>query len=253
MRSIFIRHADKDFKNGNSDLFKHDPGITELGVERTKIIALKLVEECGLPTRIICSPFRRTRETAMVMNSVLDHPLADIEVDVGLSEYLGNHANVELDVTIGTQIHHPPHPESFDQMRGRVHQKLQKIRQEGRGKSKELVWFITHGIIIKQIAGAFGIKTSKQVPCLTCFSFVERGSMTRAEFLLFRDFDVTNIPVIKKRSVNKKSSEKSNSNSSEKNSVKRNAWKSPIINRIDRILIPPGHTGRDDMTGRVNK
>lgn len=36
MRVIYLRHAHKDFQNGNSEYFKHDPGITEVGVERTK-------------------------------------------------------------------------------------------------------------------------------------------------------------------------------------------------------------------------
>ena len=109
MRIIYIRHADKDFSNGNSEYFKHDPGITEIGVERARKIATQLIELYGEPEQIISSPFRRARETSLTLNSMLKNPLEEIKIDSDLSEYLGNHSDVPLDVTVPTKIHNPPH------------------------------------------------------------------------------------------------------------------------------------------------
>lgn len=247
MRAIYIRHADKSYGNiNNVEYFKHDPGITEVGVERTKSIASKLIEIYGEPTLIVSSPYRRTRETALVMNSMLKKPLEEIAIDIGISEYLGNHNNVPLDVTHATLIHSPPHPETFEQMKTRVKKHARKLKKFSRG----VVWFISHGLIIKQIAALFNIKTSKQLPYLTCFSFVEKDNIVRGEFLLFRDL------------VEESDSKEENKNKiSEK--VQRNDWKEKEQKsqqreqkgKFERVFIPPDShsTGRDDISGRMNK
>lgn len=180
---IYIRHAEKEYKNSDAEFYKHDPGIKEIGVERARKIALKLIEIYGEPTKIVSSPYRRTRETAMIMNMMLKNPFEEIMIDANLSEYLGNHYHVPIDVTTATKIHNPPHPETFDEMKKRVKRFMDKNKNEN---SKEIVWVITHGIIIKQIANYIGIRTSKQFPCLTCFTVTEKSDVTRGEFLIFK-------------------------------------------------------------------
>ncbi len=184
MRKIYIRHADKSYKNMESEIFKHDPGITTLGVERSINVALKLVEEYGEPTKIVSSPFRRARETAMIMNMTLKNPFEEILIDVNLSEYLGNHNNVPLDVTTATRIHNPPHPETFDGMKKRVKRHIEKINKHS--NKKEIIWFITHGLILKQVANNISLKTTKSFPCLTCLSVIEKPDMIKGEFILFQ-------------------------------------------------------------------
>lgn len=182
MRKVYIRHADKAYKNMEAEIFKHDPGITQIGVERARNVGLQLLKEYGHPTRIVSSPYRRARETAIIMNMILPNPLEDIEVDPNLSEYLGNHNNVPLDVTTATMIHKPPHPETFEDMKKRVKKHVEKIRKD---KSGGIVWFITHGLIIKQVGSSIGLKTTKTFPCLTCLSVVETPEIIKGEFILF--------------------------------------------------------------------
>lgn len=249
MRAIYIRHADKSYGNiNNMEYFKHDPGITEVGVERAKSIAKKLIEIYGEPTQIVSSPYRRTRETSLVMNSVLKNPLEDIIIDTGISEYLGNHSNAVLDVTSATKVHSPPHPETFEHMKHRVKKHLKKIQKYSKG----VIWFISHGLIIKQLAGLLNIKTSKQLPYLTCFSFIERENVIRAEFVLFRDIVEENESEIEVVEV------KRNDNEVKKNlpEVKRNDWTTRNdVKKFERVLIPPisPSTGRDDLSGRVHR
>ena len=186
MKRIYIRHADKQYKNMDSELFKHDPGITKIGVERSKKVAEKLIEQYGEPTKIISSPFRRARETAMVMNSILKTPFEEIVIDNSISEYLGNHADSPLDVTQATKVHNPPHPETFDDMKKRVKKHIDKMYKQDHDTPKGVVWIITHGLIMKQIAGHAGIKNSKSFPCLTCLCITETAQMKKSEFLIFR-------------------------------------------------------------------
>lgn len=188
MRKIYIRHADKAYKNMESELFKHDPGITQVGVERARNVALRLIKEYGKPTKIVSSPFRRARETAMIMNMSLENPFEEIFIDPNLSEYLGNHNNVPLDVTNATKIHNPPHPETFEDMKKRVKKHVEKMRkkQNKYSKNKEIIWFITHGLILKQICNSINLKTTKTFPCLTCLSVIETNDMVKGEFILFR-------------------------------------------------------------------
>jgi broad specificity phosphatase PhoE len=261
MRAIYIRHADKSYGNiNNMEYFKHDPGITEMGVERAKCIAKKLIEIYGEPTQIVSSPYRRTRETSLVMNSVLKNPLEDIIIDIGISEYLGNHSNAVLDVTSATKVHSPPHPETFENMKNRVKKHLKKIQKYSKG----VIWFISHGLIIKQLAGLLNIKTSKQLPYLTCFSFIERENVIRAEFVLFRDIVEENeIEVVEvKRNDNEvkrnDSEVKRNDTEVKRNDteVKRNDWTTRNdVKKFERVLIPPisPSTGRDDLSGRTQR
>ena len=268
MRAIYIRHADKSYGNiNNVEYFKHDPGITEVGVERTKSIASKLIEIYGEPTLIVSSPYRRTRETALVMNSMLKKPLEEIAIDIGISEYLGNHNHVSLDVTHATLIHSPPHPETFEQMKARVKKHARKLKKFSKG----VVWFISHGLIIKQIAALFNIKTSKQLPYLTCFSFVEKDNIVRGEFLLFRDLvEETELKEENKSQITKAQEKAQETKSQEK--IQRNDWKEKEQKsqsressqsreqreqkgKFERVFIPPDShsTGRDDISGRINK
>lgn len=184
MRKIYIRHADKAYKNMESEFFKHDPGITTTGVERSINVAKRLIEEYGQPDKIVSSPFRRARETAMIMNTVLNNPLEEILIDNNLSEYLGNHNHISLDVTTATRIHNPPHPETFHEMKSRVKCHVEKMRKKT--TQKETVWFITHGLIIKQVANSINLKTTKTFPCLTSLSIVETPDMIKGEFILFQ-------------------------------------------------------------------
>ena len=184
-RRIYLRHADKEYQNGYSDFYKHDPGITECGMLRIKKIGKELVEEWGKPSRIVSSPYRRARETAQILNHCLEEPFDEIYIDVNLSEYLGNHKHTPMDVTPETKVYSPPHPENFEDLNKRI----QKHNLEARRRANELdngvIWYVTHGLIIKQLAYMIGIKLNKQFPPLTCFSISEQENRVKGEVLLF--------------------------------------------------------------------
>lgn len=249
MRVVYIRHAHKDYQNGNAEFFKFDPSITDEGVARAKIIAKHLVDLYGEPTRIISSPFRRTRETATVLGSILKNQFADIyEIDRDVGEYLGNHNGAELDVVVATRIHNPFHSESFETMKKRVKKHIEKIRKRNSQNSKEIIWVVTHGIIVKQVVSYFGIKSSKEIPYLTCFSILETEELVRAEFLLFR-----NMLEEKEGTVSFSSFPPNNSSNTSNNSFASNKRKPNYrYDKPEKNFISPQaeYTGRDDISGR---
>lgn len=166
---IYIRHAEKEYSNGNSGSFRHDPGIID-DSHKIQILATQLVEQWGTPYMIVCSPYRRARETAMKLAAALNNSVM-VKCDVKLSEYLGNHYHEPLDVTDETQQYHPPHPEHFFQMDTRVRQHNDEMRDLDH--SELVVWFVTHGIIMSRIANCVGYHLKRQIPYLSSFSVVQ--------------------------------------------------------------------------------
>lgn len=182
-RVVYIRHGDKEYNNGDSPLYKHDPGLTETGVEKSKIVANYLVDKWGAPDIIYTSPYRRTRETSITMNSALTKPV-EIISDVDLSEYLGNHNKIPLDVTRETLYYAPPHPETFSGMTTRVYSHYSRMSNLMRSRKFKLIWVVTHGLIIKQIGGFVGVKQFKKFPPLSCMSLSQDRDV-KAEIIIF--------------------------------------------------------------------
>lgn len=146
---IFIRHAEKAYQNchGDSGDHRHDPPLTDSGYIFSKDKSFNLVGLYGEPDLIVSGPYERCRKTAEAMAQGLSRKV-DIKVDPDLSEYLGNHKNDDLDVTEETLKYNPPHPETFDQFLKRVNKIYDKYCVSGR---KEIVWIITHGIILSRL------------------------------------------------------------------------------------------------------
>lgn len=169
---IYIRHADKEYKNGNSEVYKHDPGITNESMMFCQLKCDEMIIKYGIPLAIVCSPYKRTRETAIYMAQHLKMRYKIdvlLKYDIRLSEYLGNQKSDDIDVTEETKKYNPPHPESFHQMDSRVRWHNDMFRDLD--FQNEIVWFITHGLIINRISNSMGFKLPHRIPCLTSVSF----------------------------------------------------------------------------------
>ena len=153
---IYIRHAEKQYANGQSNIFKHDPSIVEESFEDIKKVVINLIKTYGYPKVIYTSPYRRTRETAWNMWNILPYK-PKIFVDSNLSEYLGNQDHI--DVTPETEIYSPPPPETFYNFKERV--KHHNFRAKYIDYGDDVVWFVTHGIVIKSLPKCKYIKYLK--------------------------------------------------------------------------------------------
>jgi len=162
---IYIRHADKCYYNGSLSvsIYRHDSGITDLGRERARDLATKLISKWGMPKKVICSPYKRTRDTAqeMMLNVSIDVPLY---CDINISEYLGNKRTEALDVEEQTSCWNPPHPEFLWMMKERV--KKHNDMFQSFDESDEVIWIISHGIIIQQLIYLLQYQTKNKIPYL---------------------------------------------------------------------------------------
>lgn len=187
-KRIYIRHADKEYANGDASMYKHDPGITDVGCKKAAMMANHLIDRWGIPNLIIVSPYRRTRETAIAMRSVIKKLKPDLKVqisiDTSLSEYLGNHRAVPIDVTESTMVYNPPHPESFTEMVNRVKTHHNNITGYMEKRSGLVIWVITHGLIMRQVAKLAGIRMAKEFPNLTCLSVSDGDRVTKGEVII---------------------------------------------------------------------
>ena len=184
---IYIRHGEKQYGNGESESLRHDPDLTDEGKVVASKTGLRLVQMYGHPDYVICSPYLRTRSTATALISLLEVSIP-IYIDVKLSEYLGNHPNEPLDVTEETLSYTPPHPEKFYQLQQRVaaHQKINFHLD----KSSEIVWYVSHGLIINTLYKCLPLKVPKKtnpIPYLGMLKIKHHHGKLNAQFINLLD------------------------------------------------------------------
>lgn len=180
---IWIRHGKKKWDNGKGppDTYQHDPPILE-DQESTIINRGKeLIHKYGLPTRCICSPYLRTRQTAELLTKNCQIP---IEISQDVSEYLGNQSLI--DGSNEPHVHRetmdfypPPIKETIDDFRKRCHLHLKSLGVYSRTNTNQIIWVITHGIVIKTIHNEIRYKIQncekiKKYHELDCFVYLNK-------------------------------------------------------------------------------
>lgn len=145
---ILVRHGPKT--HGNSDMwatYRCDAALSEDGRVVTRSKLAGIVERYGAPSRIVCSPYLRTRETAAIAMEVCGREIP-MTIDVRLSEYLGNQRG-EMRGTCRpeTATHRPPTRETMTDLRRRCSDYLGSLVETG-----ELVLHVTHGLFIRVIS-----------------------------------------------------------------------------------------------------
>ena len=159
---IYIRHSEKLYKNGHNIEYPFDPGLTDTGKINALVKFTELLKY-GIPTKIYCSPYLRTRETAIISQYVVkQYANIDVEIiiDALLSEYLGNQKNVNFkkDVRIETSQYNPPLPENWRDYINRLKKHINNTNIKQNIINNNIIWYITHGLVIKNIAFLNGFK-----------------------------------------------------------------------------------------------
>lgn len=171
MSLLYLRHGEKLYANGamfkeDNNLvyinYAHDSPLSQNGISSiTKMIPTYL-ERYGVPDRIYCSPYLRTRQTAKLIQNYLSTEMmimVDIYCNNDLSEYLGNQVikmkksgqhNLKILRYPETNYHNPPVEDSFSKFQQRVHSHYSTI-DDLLSKDKK-IWMITHGLVITEIS-----------------------------------------------------------------------------------------------------
>ena len=160
---IYIRHSDKEYSNGENEIYKHDPGLSDIGLENIK----KQIKFLFLkPDKIFCSPYLRTRQTAELIKTEFLNIFPNLEIpiiiDTTISEYLGNHVSAAIDVRESTAIYNPPHPETIYEFDNRIYKHYDNHLEYD--NSDQVILYVTHGIVLKKILKYMGYQTKIQLP-----------------------------------------------------------------------------------------
>lgn len=149
---IYIRHSDDEYSNPT---YKHDNNITNRGVRLAQKTGKKLIEKYGLPYKIYCSPFRRTRQTLENMLSSLSPELrAQIQIsfDNRLCRYFSSSEKRRPKIDPKTKSHQVPITETWEDFKERIDEHIMKMRRHKYKYREEVVWVITHALVYKRVA-----------------------------------------------------------------------------------------------------
>ena len=151
LKMFYIRHAEKAYNNGSNIEFSLDPHLTDDGREAAHAKFQYLVTQYGTPSKIISSPYLRTRETAQIAaNTIFELTGTHIDIicDHHIGEYLGHHKKKNINECLRpeTLIHNPVPPEEWKEYSYRIRTHLKYAQRDS------YIWYITHGIVIKSIA-----------------------------------------------------------------------------------------------------
>lgn len=151
MSITWIRHGEKNYSNGHAPIgyHNHDPPIKENVKEKISNLCENLKEKHGLPEKIICSPFLRTRETAYLIREYLienEKIYPGIYIDNDISEFLGwgNPKGDFADISSQTEFFIKPIL-GTEKLKDVKKRSINHIKNVDRNKN---ILIITHGIII---------------------------------------------------------------------------------------------------------
>ena len=154
MSLTWLRHGEKKYSNGHAPTGEHDHAPPLKGDVKPKIDTLgdNIKNRYGIPNMIICSPFLRTRQTALFLKEKFEtmcEKIIPIYVDDDISEFLGwnKPKGSKADVDNYTENFIIPKigTEKLKDVDERVKKHLLQI-----DKTDNIV-IITHGIVINYI------------------------------------------------------------------------------------------------------
>ena len=152
---IYIRHAEDD----TSDIYKHDGSLTKVGKKQAKYFANYLIKKYGYPKIIYTSPFYRSRETAKKMKKLVPKSV-EIFADSHVSKYFTQSQQKSPDVRKDTLKYNIPILETKHDVYNRVTNHFHHLKHH---HTDDIVWIITHGIIVHYISKYVGQKTKGNV------------------------------------------------------------------------------------------
>jgi len=160
MSIIYIRHGkDKESK------YKHDEKLSQEGKQEILEFTEKLVQENGFPDIIYYSPFRRTQQTAKYMIKKLNE-MTDKKIlyksDVNLGRFFTRNQRYNPSVRKSTFRKGVIVEERYEEFKDRVEEQIEDMEN----KEHEIIWNITHSLVLLHVAKVKRIERDKRVEYL---------------------------------------------------------------------------------------
>jgi broad specificity phosphatase PhoE len=138
---VVIRHARKEYNNRSYRKQRYDAPIVEDEWSRSKVVFSKYIADYSLkPTRIITSPYLRTRQTAQILTDMTG---IKYEVDQHFSNFISiDKTCYRDDFAQSTLKYEPVCRENVNSFTNRVTHRIEDLYKNL--KKGEVVWVITH-------------------------------------------------------------------------------------------------------------
>jgi broad specificity phosphatase PhoE len=143
MPIIYIRHGHDEYRDVTH---AHDNRLTNRGLREASNLGKKLIERYGSPHIVYCSPFQRTIKTMKAMTEGSFKTL----IDPNLSRYFTSKERKDPQVSSRTIKYGVPLNEDWKKFKERVKNHLGKTSSYV--NNSEVVWVITHTLILKEAA-----------------------------------------------------------------------------------------------------
>lgn len=177
---IYIRHcADHSEK---SSTFVHDAKINQKGRRECQKVTLELIDRFGIPKVIVTSPFLRARQTTKIMKSVIRKSKGvkvKVIVDKTLGRFFTSDQRIEPQIRPETTAYGPIVDKCNHELKRRIRKHLKKVISKGYHQKPEVIWCISHGVIIKKLVEAIGQKAPTEVPFLESFQIRKDVTLSR--------------------------------------------------------------------------
>jgi len=170
MTVIYLRHSD-DYSEQDST-YEHDARITRRGKSKARRKALLLCKKFGVPKVIVISPFYRARRTAKEMRSIIEsefHIRVRVKVDPSLGRFFTAEQRKKPDMRVDTVNLGAIIDSSEQEMLSRIRKHLKKVITKEYHLKSEVIWCISHGLILKKMLGILGEKEPEHVEFLESF------------------------------------------------------------------------------------
>lgn len=162
---IYIRHGN-DIRNRH----KYDEELTSEGKRMAKKLAKELIKKHGLPDIIYYSPFYRTRQTGKYMiktikkyRDSLSHEDKNkkirLKIDPRLGRFFTEKQKHNPDISSSTLSKGAIIDETWDEFHGRIEEQMNEILNN----KYQIIWNITHTLVLLRIAHLQNIERSPHV------------------------------------------------------------------------------------------
>lgn len=151
---IYLRHGSDE---GEDPTFAHDQKVvmTKENQEDITKVGKFLVAKYGTPDMIVCSPFKRAKDTFDIMKKTgVIAPDYKLFVDTRVGRYFSSkekNAGPEVrqeTLEMGAKVYDP-----WDKFKERVYRHVDQVTADGFTKSRhKIMWVITHTLVIKEVA-----------------------------------------------------------------------------------------------------
>jgi broad specificity phosphatase PhoE len=171
VKIVLIRHAEKLHE---STLQYYDSPIRKSEWYRGETLLQNYIMKHDIqPTKIISSPYLRTRETATILSRITG---LDIEVENGFSNYIGPRKSFNNEAFHESTLRYKPsRPETKSEFHKRIREALTSLIEES--TEDETIWVVTHRFVISSCVTSINPKLRCTFKAMSG-AIVEGGGIT---------------------------------------------------------------------------